>query len=165
MGVRNTHHPFMTTFNMRQDNQDSVSKLMSEAERRNAIRQNIERYRILGSLLAGKETDITGDPAIFAQLNRERLSLDEFMSFYPEDCARAEQEASQERELNPDGWNPKSKARWALLGIPPMCVADLFDRVYEGDERKRALKRFFKQYPRFAVAQSKHFHNVGAVDA
>lgn len=145
---------------MKHDSDKGVQTMIAEVEKRKAFAEHKNRYKILADLLAGKEADITGDPAIFAALNKERLTVEKYMEFFPEHTRDALEEVRRIREDMDKGgnpgrdYNPKSLAKWRIPGIMPRCVAELYFEVYEGDRvaMYAAFKRFFNAFPKFRVS-------------
>lgn len=145
---------------MREDSNSNVKQMLDDARRAEEIRQNKGRYKILADLIAGRESDITRDDLIFATINRprsleddERLSLEQYMSFYPDQCRDAMEMAYERRQADEKDYNPHSKAKWRQQGYMPECVAHLIMECYPNSEdRKRALKRFFNMFPKFRIS-------------
>ena len=130
--------------------------MLSAGQRAEQANRNKSRYKIIADLMAGKDTDITVDPEIFATINRERISLEEFMSCHPNDVKEAEEGAKYRREIDPKWWNSKSQSKMGHMGCVPFCVSNLFWEVYpDMKERGKAYKRFFNSFPKFRISDSK----------
>ena len=145
---------------MVQDRPETVRTMLSEVERHKALKENRERYRIIGSLLAGKETDITGDPQIFGALNKERIAVEDYMKLFPEHIKDSLEEVARIKSqpgFNGKDYNPKSLAKWRMPGVMPRCVGELYMEVYEGDRKSMyaAFKRFFNEFPAFRISDSR----------
>lgn len=141
---------------IKNDSDATAKRMLDEAEKRRAFAEHKNRYKIIADLMAGKETDITGDPALFGALNKERLAVEDYMKLYPDHISDALIEASRIRQEIGNGrdYNPKSLAKWRIPGIMPRCVAELYMEVYEGDRKAMyaAFKRFFNQFPKFRIS-------------
>lgn len=137
--------------------------MLSEVEKRQAMARNKNRYKIIADLMMGKEADITGDPAVFAHFNKERMAVEDYMKLYPEHINDALLEVERIKAEIADGgnpgrdYNPKSLAKWRIPGIMPRCVAELYMEVYQGDRHAMyaAFKRFFNSFPKFRIGDKK----------
>lgn len=151
---------FAKTSWMREDRDDSVKKMLEAGRMAEEIKQNKGRYKILADLIAGKSADITQDGLIFATINRprsleddERLTLEEYMKFYPQQCEDAMEMAANRRSADERDYNPHSQAKWRQQGYMPECVAKLLmDSYPQPEDRKRAIKRFFNMFPKFRIS-------------
>lgn len=144
---------------MKNDDAIKTRKMLAEAEKRKAMSEHKNRYKILADLLAGRETDITGDPQIFGVINKERMAIEDYMQLFPEHISDALEEANRIRQEMGNGkdYNPKSLAKWRIPGIMPRCVAELYMEVYEKDHKAMgaAFKRFFNEFPAFRISDKR----------
>lgn len=144
---------------IKNDSNDSAKKMLAEAEKRRELSEHKNRYKIIADLMAGRETDITSDPKIFAHFNKERMAVEDYMKLFPDHIKDALEEADRIRAEMGNGkdYNPKSLAKWRIPGIMPRCVAELYMEVYEGDRvaMYSAFKRFFNQFPKFRISDKK----------
>lgn len=137
---------------MTTDSPTETQRFLVEAEKRNAMRKNAERYRVIGQLLSKGTADITQSNEIFAALNQERMCIEDYMKFFPEDCDDAVAETKERRSADDKDYNRQSQAKWRVLGFPPSCVSMLYAKVYPNHkDRKKAYRRFFNNFPQFRV--------------
>lgn len=144
---------------MKQDSDRGVQSMLAEVDKRRAFATHKHRYKIIAELMKGNDTDITGDPMIFAHFNKERMAVEDYMSLFPDHINDALLEVRRIRDEIADGgnpgrdYNPKSLAKWRIPGIMPRCVAELYFEVYEGDRKAMyaAFKRFFNAFPKFRI--------------
>lgn len=148
---------------MREDRTDEVQKMLQAGKMAEDMKNNKARYKIIAGLMSGKSTDITGDNLIFATINRprsveddERLTLEEYMKFFPVEVEDAIYVAGQRRSENEKAYNMNSKAKWHHLGEMPSSIAQLFIDMYpDKDDRSKAFKRFFNKFPKFRISSSR----------
>ncbi len=145
---------------MREDRADNVRSMIEASKTAEAIKQNKVRYKIIADMMNKGSADIAGDGLIFAAVNRprsleddERLSIEEYMKFYPHEVEDALYVAAQRRAENEKAYNMKSKAKWHHLGEMPVCIGNLMIEMYpNAEDRKRAFKRFFNMFPKFRIS-------------
>lgn len=141
---------------IKQDSPSTVKLMLDETEKRRAFAEHKHRYKIIADLMAGRESDITGDPVIFGHFNKERMAVEDYMKLFPLHISDALEEVKRIKDEMGNGkdYNPKSLAKWRIPGIMPRCVAELYMEVYEGDRKAMysAFKRFFNQFPKFRIS-------------
>lgn len=144
---------------IKHDSDATAKKMLAETEKRRAFAEHKNRYKIIADLIAGRETDITGDPMIFAHFNKERMAIQDYMALFPEHIKDAMEEADRIRKEIGNGkdYNPKSLAKWRIPGIMPRCVAELYMEIYEKDKKAMyaAFKRFFNEFPKFRISDNR----------
>lgn len=147
---------------MKNDTDLQAKKYLADVEKAKAIANAKGRYKIIADLMAGKEADITQDTEIFAWVNRERMTIEEYMTLHPTDVEDALWEADRiRREMDRAGragkdYNPHSLAKWRIPGIMPTCVGHLYREIYtDKDSFKAAYKRFFNSFPAFRISDKK----------
>lgn len=149
-------HP--SVFNMHEPFEKRAQYDLLEIEKRNKVRENVIRYKLIADLMAGKEVDITVDSAVFTALNRERVCIEEFMNLHienglDESINEAKEAARSRRAADERDWNPHSEAKWRNLGFLPKCISELFAHVYpDTKEHKRAIRRFLNEFPEFRIS-------------
>lgn len=152
-----------TTSWMREDRDDNVKVMLDQAHMAEEIKNHKGRYQIIADLMKRGSADITADTGIFLALNRprdledrERLTLEEYMKFFPEECEDALYVAAQRRSENECAYNMKSQAKWHHLGEMPPSVAQLIVDMYpESEDKKAAFKRFFNSFPKFRISSKR----------
>ena len=136
---------------IKNDSDSTTKSMLMEVEQKDAIRRNSERYRIIASLLSGQETDITGDPVIFAAFNKERMAIEDYMKLFPKDMEDALWAVNRDKEFM-EGPNRKSLAYYYAWGHMPACVDRLYREVYPDEKaRKSAYRRFFNTFTDFRI--------------
>lgn len=148
---------------IKQDRTDTVKTMLAEVEKKKAFAEHKNRYKIIADLMAGRETDITGDPQLFGALNKERMAVEDYMKLFPEHINDALLETQRIKAEIADGgnpgrdYNPKSLAKWRIPGIMPRCVAELYMDVYGKDQKAmgKAFKRFFNEFPVFRISENR----------
>lgn len=136
-----------------QSTDTQAQAMLSDVERVKRLRERKEHFKIISDLMKYGTADISNDGAWVAHANRYQLAIEDYMKFFPEDCADALESAKRFREeINHDGINRKSLARYHFLGCLPRCVSELFSEIYpDTDERRVHLHRFFRSFPAFKV--------------
>lgn len=145
---------------MREDRDSEVQKMLQAGRMAEEIKNNKGRYKIIADLMARGSADITQDNLVFAAINRpksleddERLTLEEYMKFYPQQCEDAMEMAKARRSADEKDYNPHSKAKWRQQGYMPECVANLIvDSYKDPKDRASAFKRFFNMFPKFRIS-------------
>ena len=148
---------------MKQDSDSNVQTMLAGTEKRKSFAEHKNHYKIIADLMKGKEVDITGDVQLFANLNKERMAVEDYMKLFPEHTNDAIIETNRIKAEIADGgnpgrdYNPKSLAKWRIPGIMPRCVAELYMEVYEGDKKAMysAFKRFFNEFPAFRISDKR----------
>lgn len=149
---------------MKNDNDVTVQTMLSKAEMAKALKDKKTHYSVIADLfIKGSCEDITGNRDVFAWVNRprnledqEKLSLEEYMKLFPEQCKDAMDAAKARRDADARDYNPKSMAKWRNPGFMPLCVANLLLEAYpESKERADAFRRFFNYFPKFRVSSSR----------
>lgn len=136
-----------------QSNDQQAKAMLSDVHKAQLLKQKKAHYKIISDLMSKGTADISGDPNWVAYANRYQLAIEDYMKFFPEDVKDALESAERFRqELNHDGINRKSLARYHFLGCLPRCVSELFNEMYPNTEERRVhLKRFFRSFPAFKV--------------
>lgn len=145
---------------MRKDTDENVQKMLEAGRMAEDIKQNKGRYKIISDLMKRGTADITQDSKIFSHLNRpthldddEKLTLEQYMKFYPIEYEDAMFVADQRRQENSKSYNMNSKAKWHHWGEMPPCVAQLLHEMYSDKiDFKDACRRFFNQFPKFRIS-------------
>jgi len=141
--------------NLRNPKQVEFNQMQEELNKRRLLKEHAGRYKLIADLLAGKEGDLTLDPAIFAAMNQERMALERYMSFFKEECEETARYV-QERQSTDIVKRKGNEAWWRYRGSLPNCVHRLFMRVAPNeDDRKKLRDRFFRNFPQFAYKETK----------
>ena len=142
------------TFNFRNPDPGEVVDMQQRTQQRILARQ---RYKVLSQLLASsKDVDITVSPEIFEALNKERMEFEELLKLPQnkknvEECLKQTKEDREKYYSDTDKhWNPKSKAKWGILGHIPNCV--YYSRPPEYWKDKVLLRNFFNTFTKFRVS-------------
>ena len=145
---------------MKQDSDNIVKTMLAEAEKCKIISKNKAKYKAIADMMDGKSVDITKVPSLFVHLNRprsieddERLTLEEYMKEFPEECELAMLVAKQRRDADSKDYNPNSFAKWRNPGIMPPSIHALFcERYPDTKERAKKFYRFFNMFPKFRIS-------------
>lgn len=127
--------------------------MISDVNKAKILKEKKAHFKIISDLMNTGTADISNDGKWVAYANRFQLALEDYMGFFPEDVKDALESAERFRqEINHDGINRRSLARYHFLGCLPRCISELFSEMYpDKDERRTHLHRFFRSFPKFKV--------------
>lgn len=141
--------------------EQAIKEAVLEANKEAELNRRKAHFKIIADLFRDGTADVSNDPKWVAMLNKPkgfeetnpRMTLEKYMECFPEDCNDAMGAAEFNRQqLMNDGLNRKSLAYYSFLGCAPECVSKLFNEVYEdADDRRKAWRRFFREFPAFKV--------------
>jgi len=140
------------TFNFREPKVGEVESLGYKAQ---ILRNYKEKYKILSHLLGAngtKEIDITNSKEIYEAINREKMDFETIMNLHPAQVAETIKQVEEDRRCFPDGkwWNRKSKAKWGLKGLIPICCYYARPDWYWKDEK--LVDSFFNTFPKLRIS-------------
>jgi len=147
------------TFNMRDPQEGEVAEVVSEAQKRQEMKENLLRYKEIASLIEGNDTEFKSLDMIRAAnlaFNREKITFGEYEKLFPEQFRDAAIAGKERSCADNRDYNPNSPAKWRNPGFLPTCISELFQKVYETDTEKRAARnRFWNIYTDMRVKTHK----------
>lgn len=122
------------------------------------VRPEKKDEALLRIIRGEKDVDITTDENLYYQINKDRVSIEEFVN-----RDKFLQDAKEMKQMKANLWdkkhgmNPSKKGR--LLGEIPAEIffsrKELSDPTLSKEERSKNIKKFFNQFPAFKAGDGR----------